>query len=286
MILKRTLLIVLTFLAEGRKFDTHGRRAFISLLLTPLLSVSCARPTETASNRASPLVYAAVGDSTGVGLGARDGGGYVDRLFARIEQTRPGSTLINLSAAGATTADALDKQITRLDGTRAALVTICVGVNDLQRGREAKQFAETYETLIAKLVQPGRLIVVANLPDVASAPALKGMADESLRLRLGQFNKAIEDIARRHGVPLVDLYKLSGETTGSRSEFFSSDGLHPSDLGYAHWAEAMWPVIEQAIHGRPPMGRRGSYQIPFVSNTLPQMPGSGGSLLTGIRYLY
>lgn len=248
MILKRTLLIALTFVTRGRKFITLGHRAYISLLLTPLLSVGCARPTAIAGNRASPLVYAAVGDSTGIGLGARDGGGYVDQLFARIEQKRPGSTLINLSVAGATTADAVNKQITQLDGTRATLVTICIGVNDLLRGREAKEFAENYETLVAKLKQPGRLIVVANLPDVASTPAMKGMADESLRLRLGQFNKAIEDIARRHGVPLVDLYKLSGELTGSRPEFFSSDGLHPSDLGYAHWAEAIWPVIAQAIH--------------------------------------
>jgi acyl-CoA thioesterase-1 len=247
MIRKRTLLIVLTFAAGGRKLARPGHRAFIILLLTPLLGVGCARPAATAGDRASPLVYAAVGDSTGIGLGARDGGGYVARLFARIERERPGSTLINLSAAGATTADAVDKQLAQLDGTRATLVTICVGLNDLLRGREAKQFAESYETLVAKMKRPGRLIVVTTLPDVASAPAMKGTADESLRVRLGQFNKAIEGIAGRHGVPLVDLYKLSGETVGSRPEFFSSDGLHPSDLGYARWAEALWPAVAQTV---------------------------------------
>jgi acyl-CoA thioesterase-1 len=252
MTLKRTLLIASPCVTGGRKLITFGHRAFISLLLTSLLSVGCASPTATAGNHDSPLVYAAVGDSTGIGIGARDGGGYVDQLFARIEQKRPGSTLVNLSVAGATTADALNKQMTRLEGTRATLVTICLGVNDLLRSREAKQFAEDYETLVAKLKQPGRLIVAVNLPDVASAPALKGIADDSFRLRLEQFNKAIEDITRRHGVPLVDLYKSNGELLGSRSEFFSSDGLHPSDLGYAHWAEAIWPVIEQAIDGRHP----------------------------------
>lgn len=287
MILKRALLIASNFVAGGRKFIAPGHTAFISLLLlTPLFSVGCARPSATAGNHASPLVYAAVGDSTGIGLGARDGGGYVGQLFARIEQKRPGSTLINLSAAGATTADAVNKQIAKLDGTQATLVTICIGVNDLLGGHEAKQFAENYERLVAKLRQPGRLIVVANLPDVASAPAMKGMADESLRTRLGQFNKAIEGIAKRNAVPLVDLYKLSGEMTGARPEFFSSDGLHPSDMGYAHWAEAIWPVIEQAIHVPPPMGQRGGYQIPLVSNTGTQVLSSGGNLLIAIRYRY
>ncbi len=248
MILKRTRFIGLTFFTGGRVLATPGRRSFISLLLAPLLGVSCLRPSAVADNHASPVVYAVVGDSTGIGLGARDGGGYVERLFARIERKRPGSTLINLSAAGATTADAVNKQLPRLDGSRATLVTICVGVNDLLSGREAKEFAENYETLVVKLRQPGRLIVVANLPDVASAPAVKGAADESLRSRLGQFNKAVEDIAKRHGVLLLDLFKLSGGMTGSRPEFFSLDGLHPSDLGYARWAEALWPVVAQGIH--------------------------------------
>jgi acyl-CoA thioesterase-1 len=223
------------------------KRTLLSLLLIFLLSASCSRPGAVAEKQASTLAYVAIGDSTGIGLGARNGGGYVDRLFARIKQKHSASTLTNLSAAGATTADAINKQLPRLDGTRATLVTICVGINDLLRGRETKQFAEDYETLIAKLKQPGRLIVIANLPDVASAPAMKEMADESFRLRLEQFNKAIGEIAQRHGVLLVDLYKLSGEPLASRPEFFSSDGLHPSDLGYAHWAEAMWLVVEKAI---------------------------------------
>lgn len=248
MILKRAFLIVLTCFSGERKFMTPRHKVFISLLLTLLFNVSCARPGAIADTHASPFVYVAVGDSTGIGVGARNGGGYVDRLFARIEQKRSGSTLINLCAAGATTADAVDKQIARLAGTQANLVTVCVGVNDLVGGGEDKQFAENYETLVVKLKQSARLVVVANLPDLTSAPAIKETGDESLRSRLERFNKAIEEVARRHRVPMVDLYHLSGEKIQSHPEFFSLDGLHPSDLGYAHWAEAMWAVVEQAIH--------------------------------------
>jgi len=247
MIFKGTQVIRPTRLNGRRNFLTSGHKVLISLLLTALLSVNCARPNLTELNPNSPLVYVAVGDSTGIGLGARDGGGYVDRLYARIKQRRSDTTLINLSVAGATTADAVNKQLPRLNDTRPTLVTICIGVNDLLHGREAKQFAGDYEALIAKLKQPGRLLVAANLPDVAAAPAVQGMADESFRLRLRQFNQAIEAVAKRHGVPLVDLYRLSGETTGARPEFFSTDGLHPSDLGYARWAEAMWAVVEREV---------------------------------------
>lgn len=247
MILKRRRSTASDPFSRKRRFMKTGRGVFMSLLLTTLLAAGCAHPRDTASARTTPLVYAAVGDSTGVGLGARDGGGYVARLFARIERKFPGSTLLNLSAAGATTADAVGKQLPRLAGKHVTLVTVCVGLNDLLRGREVKPFAEDYETLVAGLTQSGRRVVVTNLPDVASAPAMQGEADESFRTRLGQFNKAIADVARRHGLSLVDLYELGGETVRSRPEFFSPDGLHPSDLGYARWAEAMWPVVEQVI---------------------------------------
>lgn len=252
MILKSATLNMAAPPATGRKSIRPGRRVFISRvfissLVALLLSAGCARQGASAENGTSPLVYVALGDSTGIGLGARNGGGYVERLFARIGQKRPGSTLFNLSAPAATAADVVGKQVTQPAVTRATLVTVCVGVNDLLRGHEAEQFARDYETLIAKLRQPGRLVVVANLPDVASAPAMKGAADESLRSRLLQFNKAIEDVARRHGARLVDLYKSGGEKSQLRPEFFSPDGLHPSDLGYARWAEEMWAVIEPAM---------------------------------------
>jgi lysophospholipase L1-like esterase len=248
MMLKRTRFMALYSLPRWRGFMTAGSGVFISLLLTLLLGAGYARLGAPASDRTSPLTYVAVGDSTGIGLGARDGGGYVDRLFARVKQKRPGSTLINLSAAGATTADALHKQLPQLGGTRETLVTVCIGLNDLLRGCQAEQFAEDYEALITRLRQSGGRIVVTNLPDVASAPVMEGKADESLRPRLLQFNRAIEQVAERHKVTLVDLYKSSGNTFKAHPEFFSSDGLHPSDEGYAYWADVMWPPVEQAIN--------------------------------------
>src|ERR671916_2521082 len=51
-----------------------------------------------------PIVYVALGDSTGAGVGAREGG-YVLRLFNRLVERRPGSRLNNLCVSGATTVD-------------------------------------------------------------------------------------------------------------------------------------------------------------------------------------
>ena len=69
---------------------------------------------EKNSVMAEKIVHVALGDSTGVGVGAREGGGYVARIFRRVERERPGSRLINLCVSGATTADVLREQAGRV----------------------------------------------------------------------------------------------------------------------------------------------------------------------------
>ncbi|MDX6272303.1 MAG: acyl-CoA thioesterase, partial [Acidobacteriota bacterium] len=78
------------------------------------------RAEQKVSAAATPVTYVAFGDSTGVGVGARKGG-YVARVFERIERVRAGSSMRNFCVSGAETADVLRGQLTRLDTTRPTL---------------------------------------------------------------------------------------------------------------------------------------------------------------------
>ena len=60
-----------------------------------------------------------------------------------------------------------------------------------------------------------------------------------------QFNEALSRQARRHGVEVVDLYEPSRVEIPGRPELMAADGYHPSDLGYARWAELLWAGIER-----------------------------------------
>ncbi len=220
------------------------------ILFSLLCAASCAQPRVTGrkpSGSTAPVVYVALGDSTGVGLGARNGGGYVERLFGRIRETRPGSRFVNLSEAGATTADVLDKQLARVGGTGATLVTVCIGMNDLMRGADEQQFARNYEEIVMRLRKAGVAVVVTNLPDLTLAPAASGLDHDALGARLELFNNRIEELAGRYDLPLADLHRESLGAFRSRPELFSADGLHPSDAGYESWAEAMWPATQEAL---------------------------------------
>lgn len=220
------------------------------LLFSLLCAASCAQPRlsgKKLSGSTARVVYVALGDSTGVGLGARNGGGYVERLFGRIRQARPGSRLVNLSEAGATTADVLDKQLAHFGGTGATFVSVCIGMNDLMRGTDEQQFARNYEEIVTRLRKAGVAVVVTNLPDITLAPAASGQDHAALGERLENYNSRIEELAGRYDLPLADLHRESLGAFRSRPGLFSADGLHPSDAGYESWAEAMWPATLEAL---------------------------------------
>ena len=80
-----------------------------------------------------PIVYVALGDSTGSGVGAREGG-YVARLFKRIVEHRSDSELTNLCVSGSTTADVLRSQLARGVAADPDLVTLGIGINDIGHG--------------------------------------------------------------------------------------------------------------------------------------------------------
>jgi acyl-CoA thioesterase-1 len=194
-----------------------------------------------------PIKYLALGDSTGAGVGARDGG-YVARLFKRILTHRPGSALTNLCVSGATTSDVLDSQLDR--GVRAdpQLITLGIGINDIGHGVGLEQFSKNYEEILRRLKSETRAtIVVTNVPDISSAPRIPQALRAEYHQQIVAFNQKLEEIAARQKVNVFDIYAVTHEELSLHPEFFSEDGFHPSDAGYEFWARQMWPVIALAI---------------------------------------
>ncbi|HJU93824.1 MAG TPA: SGNH/GDSL hydrolase family protein [Pyrinomonadaceae bacterium] len=194
-----------------------------------------------------PIVYVALGDSTGSGVGAREGG-YVVRLFKRIEEQRPGSKLNNLCVSGATTEDVLRSQLERGVAMNPDLVTVGIGINDIGHGLTLDQFSKNYEQILSTLKEKTRArIVVTNLPDISTAPRIPGPVRREYQQQIIQFSRRLEEIAARHGVTVFDIYTITTQELASHPEYFSSDGFHPSDAGYEMWAQQMWPTIAQVI---------------------------------------
>ena len=68
-----------------------------------------------------------------------------------------------------------------------------------------------------------------------------------MRERVIAFNEILITRARAQGAEVVNLYAASRQEVPGRPELIGADGYHPSDEGYARWAELMWVGIEARI---------------------------------------
>lgn len=191
-------------------------------------------------SRVRELLYVALGDSTAVGVGARSGGGYPERLVARLRPAHPGLKLLNLGQSGATTSDVLEAQLPRARRTQPRIVTLGIGINDVGLQLPDDAFALNLEEIVVALRELRAPIVISNIPDLALSPAVSRLVPRSLyERRIELFNVHVTATAARHGLTLIDLYAWSREVLPGRPDLFCPDGFHPSAAGYDVWAERM-----------------------------------------------
>lgn len=197
--------------------------------------------------KSGPLIYVALGDSTGVGQGARNGG-YVDRMFRKLAAQRAGSRLTNLCVNGSTTVDVIRDQLDRAVSANPDLVTLGIGINDIGHGLSLQEFARNYQTILDRLKNQTRaVVIVTNIPDISSAPRIPSSMRAQYQRTIDQFNQKLQEIAGKYEVTVFDVYTITREQLPAHPEYFSADGFHPSDAGYEMWAEQMWPALMKAI---------------------------------------
>jgi len=190
------------------------------------------------------VLYVALGDSTAAGVGAASGGGYPERLAGKLRPAYPGLELLNLGQSGATTSDVLSAQVPRALTTRPRLITLGIGINDVGLQLPDDAFALNLEEIVVPLRRLEAPIAVANIPDLALAPAVVGLVPRSIyERRIELFNEHVAATVARHGLTLIDLYGWSRDALAGRPELFSPDGFHPSARGYDVWAERMLPQV-------------------------------------------
>jgi len=201
-------------------------------------------------DRGAAVVYVALGDSTVEGVGATSPElNYVSLLYARLRAVYPGARFANLGGGGATSADVLLRQLDRAIEQRPQLVTLSIGPNDITTRVPADVYEKNLETIIGRLRHETAAVVVVNsIPDLTVTPRFRrSRARETVGQLTMIFNEALERQVRAHGAEMVDLYTTSRREVPLRPELIGKDGYHPSDAGYARWAELMWSGIRLRV---------------------------------------
>ena len=236
-------------------------RLGLAALIAAALAAGCVGTVPLGESRSAALrrlpadpsaafLYVALGDSTvdGEGASAPDRH-YVGRLYERLRTVYPTARLVNLGVGGATAAGVLRWQLPQALELRPDLVTLSIGPNDITGERSLWAYARDIDGILGALTRGTTAVVVVNLiPDLTVTPRFKGKEIEPLvHKRVVAFNEILASRAHAYGAEVVDLYGASRQEVPGRPELIAADGYHPSDEGYARWAELMWAAIERRI---------------------------------------
>ena len=153
---------------------------------------------------------------------------FEDSLQVFLAQTlKTPVTVYNRGIGGQTTRDGLARIKKTLDETRPDYTLITLGTNDaLLATTFSTPLTETYNNMDAILATCLKNNTKPILSSLTGVDTLK--RDLPLRKNLKLVNTAYEQIARKYGIPFLDLdTPLSGH-----SDFFNSDGIHLNAKGY------------------------------------------------------
>jgi len=234
------LLITMQLLACGRAHVPVTQAETPKESNTPVMNVRT-------KLKAGSITYTALGDSTGAGVGAIEGG-YVVRVFKRLREERPESTLVNLCVSGSDSGDVLRSQLSRAIDSNPQLVTIGVGINDIGHGVSLDEFNKNLDEILSRLKnETSAVIVVSNLPDVSTSRRVSITMRPQSQQTIIRFNNEIQKLATKNGVIVVDVFAATRDELPKHPEYYSSDGFHPSDKGYELWAQQMWSTIGKIV---------------------------------------
>ena len=221
-------------------------RAVLPLAVSCLWLAACGGPKE----KSIEFIYLALGASDATGVGALPlTEGYVYVIARELERKTPGVFLVNLGVPGARI-DLIKEQarVAKQLGTKADLVTVWTGANDLVNGDDPTQFQEQLRAVLTIVKQDiTRTIVLANLPDLTTLPRFRTSPNPTVTAaRVAAFNRAIAEESRAAGASLVDLHAAP-----VREDFvFDVDGFHPNNADHHEVARRFLEVILPTVQGR------------------------------------
>jgi len=200
----------------------------------------------TASPRADPVRYVALGDSFTIGTSIQGGDAWPNQLVEALGDRVPLELVGNLAVNGYTSDDLIRAEIPALADLQPEFVSILIGVNDVVRDVPP----DRYRTNVAQIlgatlgVVPHDRIVVVSTPDYTRTPrgADFGEPDQQ-RAAIEEVNAIMAAEAAGRGIAFVDISSVADQAATDRS-LVAADLLHPSAIQYAGWVDLIAPVVE------------------------------------------
>ncbi len=186
--------------------------------------------------------YVALGDSFTEGVGdpdpQRPNGlrGWADRVAEVLAGRTEGFTYANLAIRGRKLLPVLAEQIEPALALEPDLVSIHAGGNDVLRPKvDLDGMAVAYDEAVGRLAASGAHVVMFTIFD----PGSRGIY-AAMRGRMAIFNEFAREISDRHGVTLVDMWRMRDQAV---AEVMDTDRMHLNPVGHQHIAFAVLAAL-------------------------------------------
>lgn len=211
------------------------------------------------------LHYVILGDSTAVAVGGDYEHGLAVGTARHLAATRT-VELINAAVSGARIHDVLTEQLPRVDLTRADVVLLDVGANDVIRMTGSRSFDRdfgrvidailgrcgTADSAVRELAPTDRRshtcprIVVTGSADMGSPPRIPRLLRPLANFRTRRINAIVKRHADRRQLTFAPIAERTGPLFRRDPTLFSDDRFHPNDRGYAEWTHVINDALDRA----------------------------------------
>ena len=218
---------------------------FTTPTTAPVTLANCAHSTAATRRH---LVYAAIGASDTVGVGATDP---VTQGWVRVlcDKMPNGTQIARLGISGATAKLAVGREVPQAIVAKPDIISVWNVVNDIVYGVSLDDYLSNLKAMLDKLTAGTQApILVGNVPDITNLPLIKRLFPAGkIAAQVTTWNAAITDMvgAYKGRVYLVDLHTDAFGDPAKHPEWVSGDGFHPTSAGYVQIANAYWQVIQQ-----------------------------------------
>ena len=231
--------------------------SLISFYILMLFFVSCGQSPEgqfsktgntkqVSQSTRSEITYVAIGASDTFGIGTSDP--YMENWPTDLSEKLPHRVhLLNLGIPGITLHDALRLELPVAIDSQPQLITIWLGVNDIADKVPALSYTHDLDVLLSQLrfKEPSAQIMIANIPDLTLLPYFASFNQQELQHTITAYNQSIAQESQQYHAILVNMSQ-ENYNLKEHPEYISSDGLHPTDLGYLQIAELFYQTLEQS----------------------------------------
>lgn len=178
--------------------------------------------------------YVVLGDAAALGVGATSVEKSYARLIAeKIRMTGRSVRVVNLAMKDADVLNVINKQLPKVANLKPDLVTVTVGLADINAGISQDSFSYNLKNLFENL--PPHVSYIGELPYPLDKRKDQVIQDANSQIRI---------IAQENGVNVVPLYSATYQKNFDVSNY-DWDLIYPSDKGHSIWADTFWATIQQ-----------------------------------------